>query len=163
MSSTAKDILCLLFIIALAMGVSFFAALRFRYKGPETVVETRVDTLYLHDTIRVTQPVPVTVRVRDTIRIPVTVPGKTDTVWAQLPREEKVYQDSTYRAVVSGVFPQLDTIDIYRKNTVITVTNTVKVPPPRWSIGVQAGYGATRDGLSPYIGIGVSYRLLPLN
>jgi hypothetical protein len=29
-----------------------------------------------------------------------------------------------------------------------------------WGIGFQFGYGATRDGLSPYMGIGLSYNIL---
>lgn len=152
--------------IALAVGIIVLAIACIhklregRSQGPETVVKTVVDTLVIRDTIRVTQPVPVTVRVCDTIRVPVTVPGKTDTVWAQLPREEKIYQDSTFRAVVSGVMPSLDTIDVYRKTTTVTITNTVQLPAPRLSWGVQAGVGVTTSGsVMPYLGVGVQYRL----
>lgn len=38
---------------------------------------------------------------------------------AQLPREAKVYQDSTYRAVVSGYRPSLDTISIYQRTVFV--------------------------------------------
>jgi len=44
----------------------------------------------------------------------------------QLPRTRKVYQDSTYRAVISGYEPNLDTISVYRKTQYIN--NTVYVP-----------------------------------
>ena len=78
--------------------------------------------------------------------------------------EQKVYEDSTYRAVVSGPSieqygPRLDSISIYSRKTTVYQTKTVYVEPSRWSIGIQAGYGASKDGLTPYVGIGVQYAL----
>ena len=29
--------------------------------------------------------------------------------------------------------------------------------PKRWGIGLQGGYGANKDGLSPFVGVGISY------
>lgn len=46
-----------------------------------------------------------------------------------------------------------------------TKTTTITVPPkPRLSVGIQAGYGLTAGNVivSPYVGIGVSYRLFYL-
>ena len=152
------------FLVTLLLGASagcIIAGLHKPSGGPETVVVTQVDTLVIRDTITAYKPVPFNVYVVDTMWVPVTV-HEHDTVWAQLPRTAKVYQDSTYRAVVSGFLPSLDTISVYQRTKVITVTNTVRTPAPRWSLGVQAGYGASKDGLTPYIGVGVSYRLLPL-
>jgi len=129
-------------------------------KAVETIITVR-DTLTLTDTIHTVEPKYIAVRTVDTIRVPVPVQGKTDTVWAELPREQKIYQDSTYLAYVSGYAPQLDSIDVFRKTTTITVTNTIKeYTNPRWSIGVQAGYGASKDGLSPYVGVGIQYNLV---
>lgn len=81
--------------------------------------------------------------------------------------EQKVYEDpdSTYRAVVSGPAlseeygPRLDSIQVYSRTTIQYQTKTVYVEPSRWSIGIQAGYGASKDGLTPYLGVGVQYRL----
>lgn len=129
-------------------------------KAIETIIERR-DTLTLFDTLKVVEPKYIAVKTVDTIRVPVPVQGKTDTVWAELPREQKIYQDSTYLAYVSGYAPQLDSIDVFRKTTTITVTNTVKeYTNPRWSIGVQAGYGVSKAGLSPYVGVGIQYNLV---
>ena len=77
---------------------------------------------------------------------------------------EKVYVDSTYRAVVSGPAlsgygPALDSISVFRKTVTVYQTKTVYSEPSRWGIGIQAGYGASKDGLTPYIGIGVQYNL----
>ena len=151
-------------ILALAVIASFASYHKGYKKGISKAVETiieRRDTLTLFDTLKVVEPKYIAVKTVDTIRVPVPVQGKTDTVWAELPREQKIYRDSTYLAYVSGYAPQLDSIDVFRKTTTITVTNTVKeYTNPRWSIGVQAGYGVSKAGLSPYIGVGISYNIV---
>ena len=140
-------------------GLLMWSDLRWRNKTPQTVVETRVDTLVVYDTITAYKPVPFNVYVVDTMWVPVTV-HEHDTIWAQLPREQKVYQDSAYRAVVSGFRPSLDSIEVYRKMQTVIVTQNVRIPPPRWSWGVQTGVGWNPGGgFSPYIGIGIQYRL----
>lgn len=156
------------YIIPIILALAVIASLASYHKGykkgiskaVETIIE-RIDTLTLTDTIHTVEPKYIAVRTVDTIRVPVPVQGKTDTVWAELPREQKIYQDSTYLAYVSGYDPRLDSIDVYRKTTTITVNNVVReYTNPRWSIGVQAGYGASKAGLSPYIGVGVQYNLI---
>ncbi len=156
------------YIIPIILALTVIASLASYHKGykkgiskaVETIITVR-DTLTLTDTIHTVEPKYIAVRTVDTIRVPVPVQGKTDTVWAELPREQKIYQDSTYLAYVSGYAPQLDSIDVFRKTTTITVTNTIKeYTNPRWSIGVQAGYGASKDGLSPYVGVGIQYNLV---
>ena len=160
MSENWAKFLQTLAALMVASGVVMYCDMHFSPKPPEKVVVTRVDTLIVRDTLVQYKPVPVNVYVVDTLYYPVPVPGQHDTVWAALPWEEKEYQDSTYRAVVEGFRPSLKEIEVYRQKQVVTVTNTVQLPPPRWSIGVQAGYGASKDGLTPYVGIGIQYRLL---
>lgn len=158
MKDYVRDLLAIL--VTLAIGTVLGVVLGRRSVEPETIVVERVDTMVRVDTLHHPYPVPKYVRVVDSIPYPVPVPGPVDTVWAQLPREEKVYADSTYRAVVSGVFPSLDSIDVYSREVFITRDRTVYVQPSRWSLGLQGGVGASKDGLSPYIGIGVQYRLV---
>lgn len=50
-------------------------------------------------------------------------------IW-KAPREYLVYKDSTYRAVVSGIDPRLDTLNIYRPIITQTINHYVKTPPP---------------------------------
>jgi len=158
MSPSWHTVIRTIAVAVAAASVCVCAGIRYaRDTDPVTVIETRTDTLYLRDTIRITAPVYVTVRTVDTVRVPVPVPGKTDTVWAQLPRDEKVYQDSTYRAVVSGVDPSLDYIEVYRKT--VTISTTQRIEPSRWSWGVQTGVGYGSGGVTPYAGIGIQYRL----
>ena len=80
-----------------------------------------------------------------------------DSVTVQIPITQTVYEGSIYTAYVSGYRAKLDSIlfRIPRKETTI-----VKHPKPkRWSVGVQAGYGMGKNGMQPYIGLGVQYRL----
>ena len=140
-------------------GLLMWSDLRWRNKTPQTVVETRVDTLVVYDTITAYKPVPFNVYVVDTMWVPVTV-HEHDTIWAQLPREQKVYKDTAFTAYVSGFRPSLDSIEVYRKMQTVIVTQNVRIPPPRWSWGVQTGVGWNPGGgFSPYIGVGIQYRL----
>ena len=133
-----------------------------RAHAPELMVQT--DTLRIRDTLLDERPVPVEVRVVDTMLVAVTdTVTVNDTVYLSLPRETRVYGDSTYRAQVSGYRPALDWIEVYPQTVYLTKvvkTNDVK----RWGIGVQAGYGAYfRDGhmrLAPYLGVGISYNII---
>lgn len=155
MKDYVSDLLAIL--VTLAIGTVLGVVLGRRSVEPETIVVTRVDTLVRVDTLHHPYPVPVEVRVVDSIPVP--VPGPTDTVWVQLPREQKVYADSSFRAVVSGYQPSLDSIDVYNREVFVTRDRTVYVLPGRWSVGVQAGVGVAKAGLTPYIGVGVQYRL----
>lgn len=159
MSASWSKFLQVLAVLMVVSGVLLWSDLHRRDTRPTIVVKTVRDTIIIRDTITAYKPVPFNVYVVDTMWVPVTV-NKTDTVWAQLPRTAKVYQDSTYRAVVSGFRPSLDTISVYQRTKVITVTNNVRIPPPRWSWGVQAGVGVNAGGsVTPYLGIGIQYRL----
>lgn len=82
-----------------------------------------------------------------------------DTATVTIPITQKRYSDSTYTAWVSGYEAQLDSIEVYQRTQTIynTVTERRKIPP--WGIGITAGYGVGKRGLTPYIGIGVTYRL----
>ena len=155
--------LSLLFLVILAAAL-------WRIRGLERQVaeleNAPADTIQIVriDTLKVDTPVPVHhyIKERDTAFIVLT-DVKVDTVkeLVFLPREYMVYKDSTYRAVVSGVQPRLDSIEVYQRNTVQTVTKTIRVPDrKRWGLGVQAGYGYDGKRLTPYVGIGVQYDIL---
>lgn len=113
------------------------------------------------DTIRIEKPVPevayvtntIRVQVRDTVRIH-------DTVYMSIPKEVKLYQDSTYKAQISGFHPELDWIEVYPRLETEVVTVTPKERKKHFSISVQAGYGLSGDGLSPYIGLGIGYNIV---
>ena len=133
-----------------------------RTMEPELIVQT--DTIRITDTLLVEKPVPVEIRVVDTMLVAVSDTVTVgDTVYLSLPRETKVYGDSTYTAQVSGYRPSLDWIEIYPQREVVTRTISVD-SRKRWGIGLQAGYGAYVNAgqvrLAPYLGIGISYDIL---
>lgn len=81
-----------------------------------------------------------------------------DSATVLLPMERKVYADSTYRAVVSGIGVKLDSMTVYPRT--VTVTRTIPGKPPRhWGLGVQGGVGMTPKGIQPYVGVGAYYRI----
>lgn len=78
-----------------------------------------------------------------------------------IPITQKVYEDSTYTAYVSGYKPSLDSIFVYPSKEVQTIT-TKDNDKSRWSLSVSLGYGLTlskQPTFAPYIGIGISYNL----
>ena len=82
-----------------------------------------------------------------------------DSVKVQIPISQKVYEDTLYKAYVSGYEPKLDSITIKQKTTYIT--HTIRDKESRFRIGIQTGYGLTPKGMQPYVGVGVSYRIIP--
>lgn len=162
MTTLKKLSIATLLAALLLLSGYFFGRRTAHAPEPELVIQT--DTLRIRDTLLVEKPVPVEVRVVDTMLVAVTdTISINDTVYLHLPREIKHYEDSLFRAQVSGYRPALDWIEIYPQREVVTRTISVG-SLKRWGIGFQAGYGAYVSegsvGLSPYIGIGISYNIL---
>ena len=126
----------------------------------DTVIVTHIDTIVRE------KPVYTAIRVTDTLLVPVRDTVRLcDTLYLSLERTQARYEDSLYTAWVSGVFPALDSIHIYRPVQYITVTEQIPVPvAKRWGIGISAGYGAVvvdkTVKLAPYVGVGIHYNIL---
>ncbi|MDD3945968.1 MAG: hypothetical protein PHS38_14850 [Bacteroidales bacterium] len=133
---------------------------------PQTIL--RIDTLYLHDTIRIEKPIPQLIKTIDTFLVAITDTLRIkDTVYLNLPREQKTYREENFHAWVSGYRPALDSIHIFQNTHQIITSSTVQQRTPRtrrWGIGIQAGYGFTCQQNTiqsiPYVGIGLSYTIL---
>lgn len=141
----------LVVLLAIACVVAWFRPLE--SLPAEIRTETKVQTVVKTDTVLISAPITVFWRIlpADTIRIG-------DTVFH---RKQAVYEDSLYRAVVSGyVDPRLDSMTVYPRTIYQTVTNdiyhAVKPKKKRWGLGLQAGYGYP-NGF--YVGAGISYNL----
>lgn len=147
-------------VITLCLVGAFFLGRATKRVDPISTTIER-DTIVVRDTIleyfpqeveRVvvrTMRVEVPIIVRDTIR---------DTVWVELPIEEREYKGEEYRAIIGGYNPYLKSIEVYPRTSYITATETIK-ERKRWgvSLGVQGGYGITPKGWQPYAGVGVSF------
>ena len=128
------------------------------HRTTDKEVITITDTLVLTDTIIKFQPKPYKVTIIDTIYLPQQPQQPQQPQYDTLIRQEVIYKDSTYTAVVGGIEPYLKSIEIYPKTIHVNnnTTTTIKVRS-RFGLGVQAGYGYGRNGLQPYVGVGVQY------
>lgn len=145
---------------------TFLLLMRREMAGGAEVVR---DTVTVVDTVPYLLPVPrdsVVVRY-ETARLPIVVRDTVvrldsvivrDSVAVEIPITQKRYVTDDYRAWVSGYRANLDSIEVFRRETVVTE----KVKASRWSIGVQGGYGMTPKGLQPYLGVSFSFRLFGL-
>lgn len=118
----------------------------------EVRTETKIKTVVKVDTLLISAPMAplLTIRLTDTIRIGDTV----------VHREQAYYEDSLYRAWVSGYRPRLDSLMVFPRTVYQTVTNdiyhTIVLKKKRWGLGLQAGYGYP-GGI--YVGIGINWSL----
>lgn len=154
-------------IVVLFLGLSIGAYIgRATAPDPRSELASRDTVIVTHiDTIVREKPVYIAKTVIDSILVPVpdTITIR-DTLWAQLPREQKEYQDSSYHAWISGIVPALDSIHIFAPVQCVTVTERVPVEVSRkWSLSITAGYGVAVAGkqiqLAPFIGAGISYNI----
>ena len=139
---------------------------------PSEKVDTQADTtrVVVYDTIPYYQPTPVDsivtktiidrVKVADTTKVLDTLTCMVyDSIEVELPIMQKHYEDSTYSAWVSGYKPNLDSIKVYQRKEIETITiHTTE--QKRWSIGVSGGIGVVYDGgwhCGPGVNIGVTY------
>ena len=134
------------------------------HRTTDKEVITITDTLVLTDTIIKFQPKPYKVTIIDTIYLPQQPQKPQKPQQPQIDtliRQEVIYKDSTYTAVVGGIEPYLKSIEIYPKTIYVNnnTTTTIKVRS-RFGLGVQVGYGLSRNRLQPYVGIGVQYNLI---
>ena len=163
---------CFFVLICAAYGIYTFV----RPATSSAPPPVRRDTLIIRDTLRISRPV----LVRDEVVRYVTVRVAADSSnlanigkdsadvliddtakMVMLPITQQVYRDTTYTAWVSGYHPQLDSIEVYPRTLIVRQTALPACKPRRWSFGLQAGYGLTPRGMQPYVGLGLTVRLLP--
>ena len=142
-------------LLLLCMSVCFIAGRHFRRDG---LVRTGIDTVIVIDTIRDSIPYPVYETIIQTVPemfpVYITLEGGTvkEPILVPVLITQKEYRTDNYHAWVSGHNPSLD---IFQK----TAYMTKRQPARRWGVGVTAGYGIGKHGLSPYVGIGGFYRI----
>ena len=150
----------ILFLVLIVGAVCFVAGRKTAKKGGEGTIVERVDTLVSRDTIVAYKPKWITKMVVDTeyVSVPEYI-VRNDTIVAVLEREQVMWEDSLARIYASGINPQVDSVMHYRTEKVINHIVPVKVQS-RWGLGVQGGVGFGKDGLTPYVGVGVQYSIL---
>lgn len=155
----SNKLLIYIIIILILSNLFFIFKYNISNRNIDSVEIVKVDTFIKKDTFTKWYPKPVEVKVRDTIYIPIdSIKTEGDSII--LPREEKTYEDSTYRAVVSGFHPKLEEITIFPKTYTIEKTKTVTVTKKdhwNYGIGVGVGYGLVHRKPDIYAGFTVGY------
>lgn len=167
MSDNFKKILIAGAVIVAALALSFAAGQRHAQKRLILPQKERVDTLVIYETKLVEKPVFVEKKVVEKVPVPVPVSDTMmvhDTIYVYMDREQVHWQDSLSDVYASGYDVQVDSVRHNIQTQVITKERDVIVKvKPKWSIGVQVGYGAFANNgqisASPYIGGGVTYNL----
>ena len=143
--------------LLLALSISFQYLYHSNRNSAENSLKTDTVTVTKIDTVTVIKPV---IQYRYITKIITDTLYSTDSILVpvRIPIERTIFQDSTYRAVVSGYRASLDTIQVYPIHTYTTITNTKQ---KRFNIGIQVGvgYGCFNKKPDVYLGLGVSYRL----
>ena len=157
-----KRLLLVIAITAAVVSVSYRIGRRdgqISFVGGESI---KVDTLLIFDTIAQYKPIFEERVVLEKVPYPVTdTLWMHDTLFVYLEREQVVWQDSLSRVYASGIFPQIDRVQHFIEEKVVTIQIPVK-KPCKWGIGIQAGYGiqfGQEMKMSPYIGLGVIYNI----
>ena len=181
----AVVILSLLLAISAAYNIIYIRA---RVSGGADG-QARPDTVRLVDTLRYVSPAPTRDTIIRYVRVPVELPrpdnpgsqvnpgnsaesaeeadtdttramhGIADTAAVIIPITSRTYSTPEFTATVSGYQPSLDSIAIHAPRTIIT-NNPPAAKSKPWGIGIAAGIGAGRGGITPFIGITLQYSLL---
>lgn len=81
-----------------------------------------------------------------------------DSVFVSIPITQKIYEDSLYKAYVSGYAVSLDSIFVNRFTERIYIRSPTS-EQKRFGVGIHTGVGFTPKGFQPYVGIGIDIRL----
>lgn len=159
MANKLITILALIIFVGCVVGAFFFGRATKHTDIVRAVTER--DTIIVRDTIREYYPQEVEMVVVRTERVEVPVIVRDtihDTVYVNLPIEEREYKSRDYRVVIGGFNPYLKSIDVYPQTLYINATESITTRK-RWSLmlGVQGGYGITPMGWQPYAGLGVTF------
>lgn len=153
-----KNIAAISVVILLCIGM-FFAGRKSTNSVVKEILTT--DTITVVDTIHDTIPQfrRLTINRIDTVFL--NVPGDTVKVQVEVPVERKEYSTESYHAIIEGYRAKLLSMEVYQKtNTIIIPEVHTITKKTRWGIGVSAGYGVSENGLSPFVGLGISYNLI---
>ena len=151
-----------LLILATFFMLGFIIGQKHPQKLPVEPIKVKVDTLVIHDTTMSYRPIYVDRVKLDSVLVPVVDSVKIhDTTFVYLEREKVTWRDSLCEVYVSGIMASVDSVRHFQEYKYITIEKQVPVKvKSHWGLGVNAGYGAGKGGLTPYVGIGISYNLL---
>ena len=156
-----RSTIFLVLAVVLAILASFWAGGEFVWRKCESSLN-RPDTVTITKWVAAPIPEPVTtpvlpklylLPVHDTTAVHDTT-HTTDSVLVEVPIVEKTYEGENYKATVRGFQPELTSIWVNEKQTIINVPYQ-----KHWTVtvGPQAGFGITPNGWQPYLGGGITF------
>ena len=151
-----------LLILACVFLFGFIIGQKHSQKLPVEPIKVKVDTLVIHDTTMSYIPIYVDRVKLDSVLVPVLDTMMIhDTTFVYLEREKVTWRDSLCEVYASGIMASVDSVRHFQEYKYITIETQVPVKVrSHWGLGVNAGYGVGKGGLTPYVGIGISYNLL---
>ena len=151
-----------LLILACVFLFGFIIGQKHSQKLPVEPIKVKVDTLVIHDTTMSYRPIYVDRVKLDSVLVPVLDTMMIhDTTFVYLEREKVTWRDSLCEVYASGIMASVDSVRHFQEYKYITIETQVPVKvKSHWGLGVNAGYGVGKGGLTPYVGIGISYNLL---
>ena len=155
-------VMTFLCVILLPFFIGILIGQKCPQKLPVEPIKVKVDTLVVQDTIMQHKPIFVDKIKVDSVLIPVkdTIVIR-DSVYIYMDREKITWRDSLCEVYASGIMPQVDSVRHFTEYKYITIETAIPVKEKsHWGLGINAGYGVGQGGLTPYIGIGVSYNIL---
>ena len=151
-----------LLILACVFLFGFIIGQKHSQKLPVEPIKVKVDTLVIHDTTMSYRPIYVDRVKLDSVLVPILDTMMIhDTTYVYLEREKVTWRDSLCEVYASGIMASVDSVRHFQEYKYITIETQVPVKvKSHWGLGVNAGYGVGKGGLTPYVGIGISYNLL---
>ena len=151
-----------LLVLANFFMIGFIIGRKHPQKLPIEPIKVKVDTLIIHDTTMSYKPIYVDRVKLDSVLVHVVDSVKIhDTTFVYLEREKVTWRDSLCEVYASGIMASVDSVRHFQEYKYITIETQVPVKiRSHWGLGVQAGMGTGKNGLTPYVGVGISYNLL---
>ena len=157
-----EKVMTILCVILLMFSIGILMEQKHRQKTPVEPTKIKVDTLVVQDTIMQYKPIFVDKIKVDSVLVPVkdTIVIR-DSVYIYMDREKITWRDSLCEVYASGIMPQVDSVRHFQEYKYITIETHAPVKvKSHWGLGINAGYGVGKGGLTPYVGVGISYNLL---
>lgn len=159
MKNYTATVLC-----AICALTGFFIGKEFRTEITHQTVAA-ADTITILDTIHVANPAPTFTRKRTYLTEKLAVAEceklendsvqQADSITVSIPIDTIVYDNSDFRAVISGFHAALDSLQIYKTEKITTRF----LKPKRWAVSCGVGLTAGPGGVKPGVYVGVGYVL----
>ena len=134
-----KKIISVVVVLLVGMVIGWLC----RPSVTNTIVDIQRDSIVVHDTIRIKEPIYITSVVKDSMLVVVKdTLVRNNTVYVRLPFEKRIYKRDEFYAEVTGYEPRLTYIEVYPKTVYVKEKETVTTCN-RLRLGLDVNYYST--------------------